>query len=228
MPEYMIHTCNSREWYVDDYLVPSMVEQGISRKDITVWRDKNSEGNLASFVNSCKWIAENKPRDGAIWHLQDDVVISERFFPETQKEYPGLACGFCNETFDAERTNYFGTELIPAMMWFSFQCVRIPNMMAAGFVDWLENNCIPNHLYDEYVESGKCDDSLFRFYVTENYPDHPAYNIFPNIVDHIDYLVGGTTINHQRIGEKRVAIWRDHYLDDAVVALEQKLKNRDA
>ena len=40
--ECMIHACEDRMWYVENYLVPSLQEQGI---DSTVWCD-NGEGSL--------------------------------------------------------------------------------------------------------------------------------------------------------------------------------------
>lgn len=101
----------------------------------------------------------------------------------------------------------------------------IPNRIAAAFVDWFDSG-EAQELFPEYVESGKCDDSLFREYTMKYHPNLPAMNIFPNIVDHIDYLIGGTTINQQRVGKYRKAYWRDQdgELDKAVAELERKLK----
>ena len=224
---YMIHTCNDREWYVKDHLIPSLIDVGIDEENIIVWHDYDGIGNLASFIASCRWIRDNfNPYDDT-WHLQDDVVISPDFFTETQKRYSGIANGFCNEIFDAERTNYIGNITVNGM-WFSFQCIMIPNRSAAAFVDWFDSG-EAHELFPEYVESGKCDDSLFREYVMKYHPNLPAMNIFPNIVDHIDYLIGGTTINQQRVGKYRKAYWRDQEgrLDKAVSELERKLHERD-
>lgn len=221
---YMVHTCNDRAWYVREYLVPSLIESGIDKDDIIVWNDENGIGNLASFVASCRWISENLEPYDDTWHLQDDVCISSRFFTETQKNYPGIANGFCNEIFDGERTNYLG-ETTGNGMWFSFQCIMIPNRLAASFAEWFEKDCVPNNLYPEYISTGKCDDSLFREYVTHKEPKIPAMNIFPCITDHVDYLIGGTVINKQRDGKYRKAYWRDEPLNRAVEELERKLKN---
>lgn len=221
--KYLIHTCNDREWYVNDYLVPSMTEQGISKDNIIIWHDRDCIGNLASFVASCEWIADNLESYNATWHLQDDVCISERFREIAEKHYPGIANGFCNEIFDGERTNYIGVTTVNGM-WFSFQCILIPNQSAQRFAEWFRNDCVPNHLYDEYVDSGKCDDSLFREYMMHNESRVPALNIYPCIADHVDYLIGGTVINKQRNGS-RVAYWRDEYLDRAVKKLEGEIKN---
>ena len=36
MAKYLIHASPGRMWYVTDYLIPSMVEQGIDRDNIVV------------------------------------------------------------------------------------------------------------------------------------------------------------------------------------------------
>ena len=51
---YMIHSCNQREWYVDNFLIPSMIAQGISEDDIYKYNDTRKDGNLLAFVKSCK------------------------------------------------------------------------------------------------------------------------------------------------------------------------------
>ena len=53
-PRIMIHTCNKREWYVYDFLIPSLIKQGISKDEIKVWHDYKRIGNLQSFIES-KW-----------------------------------------------------------------------------------------------------------------------------------------------------------------------------
>lgn len=220
--KYLIHSCPKRSWYVNEHMIPLMRAQGIQKKDIKVWKDADGIGNLASFVASCEWIGKNWDLDGSTWHLQDDVVVSKRFLEEAEKPHIGFKNGFCNEIFDGERTNYIGSTTVNGM-WFSFQCILIPNWVAADFAKWFKDECIPKGLYPEYVSTGKCDDSLFREWSMEHI-DLPALNVYPNIADHIDYLIGGTVINKQRIGEKRTAYWRDKDLDDAVQELKERLK----
>lgn len=224
--KYMIHVCNDREWYVKDYLLPSMLDMGIPEKNITVWHDKKAIGNLASFVASCEWIGENTDLYDSTWHIQDDVVLGKNFREKAEQYYPGVANGFCNEIFDGERTNYLGVTTASGM-WFSFQCVLIPNMIAKQFAEWFHNDCVPNNLYPQFVNTGRCDDSLFREYIVHHHPTIPAINIYPCIVDHIDYLIGGTIINgHQNRQGHRAAYWRDANLDEVVAELEKKLKKR--
>lgn len=221
--KYFIHACNEREWYVREFLVPSLKAQGIKAKDIKVWSDPDGIGNLASFIASSRWISKNYNKSESTWHLQDDVCISKRFREIAEKGYDGFANGFCNEIFDGERTNYIGQTTTNGM-WFSFQCILIPNSALSKFVKWYDDECIPNDLYPEYVNSGRCDDSLFREWAM-SHANLPAINLFPNIVDHIDFMIGGTVINKQRKG-KRQSYWRDEYLDEAVNELSAILEKK--
>ncbi len=45
----MIHACPAREWYVTDFLVPSLIDQGISENEISVWVDRDGRGNLSGY-----------------------------------------------------------------------------------------------------------------------------------------------------------------------------------
>ena len=74
MMKIMIHSCNKRIEYVNNYLVPSLIKQGAN--DIIVFNDDHNEGCLKQWVSSCK-----KSLDfPAAWHLQDDVVICDDFY----------------------------------------------------------------------------------------------------------------------------------------------------
>jgi len=96
--KYMIHSCNKRLWYVKRYLIPSMLEQGISLEDIILWNDYFSVGNQQSWYNSCKYIKLCESLDSGMWHLTDDVIISYKFYRRT-KSVPNnlnIRCRFCN------------------------------------------------------------------------------------------------------------------------------------
>lgn len=221
--KYMIHTCLERERYVKDILVPSLVKQGIKKSDIHIWLDSERVGNLASWVESCKWVADTQNPKDAIWHLQDDVIPSKRFKEVAERDYSGIANGFCNELFEGGRVNYIGS-VSTSGSWFSHQCKRIPNEVVIRFVDWYENECIPKGLLKEYTDTGKRDDNIFREYVIAHEERIPVVNLMPNIVDHIDFLIGGTVINKQRIGDRRQAYWRDEAIDKAVEELKNTLE----
>jgi len=83
-------------------------------------------------------------------------------------------------------------------------------------------------LLPEWVSTGKRDDSIFREYIVTHEPQIPALNLYPNIVDHIDYLLGGSVINAQERAENpyRKSYWRSPELDEAVAQLEEQLKKR--
>lgn len=71
---FLIHACRAREWYVNDFLIPSMTAQGIHKEDIEVWMDSNNDGCLFSCMK-CFYEMGNRG-DGDTWHLQDDVLLS--------------------------------------------------------------------------------------------------------------------------------------------------------
>lgn len=224
-PMYMIHTCPQRKWYVDGYLLPSLVEQGIDKDDIIIWNDGDGVGNLESFARSAKWIGKTQTYLGGIWHLQDDVVISKQFKEITEKENKGIVCGFCNLQFDGGGVNRVGIMPV-AFAWLSFQCIRLPNIYVKKFADWYYEDVVPNKRYSEWTADGKNDDALWRIYMVEKHPDECAYNMMKNIVDHIDYLIGGTIINGHRKGEQRRAYWWDE--PDTITELEKKIAEYNA
>ena len=220
---YMIHGTPEREWYVNEFLVPSMIEQGIPEEDIVLWIDNEHKGNLESFMQSCRWIGESQSYLGGFWHLQDDVVISKTFAKRAEENGNGIVCGFCTPAFEGGNVNLIGVQPI-AFMWFSFQCIRIPNIYAKQCADWFYNVAKPQKIFRDYWAEGKHDDVMFRKFMQDNYPKEMVHNLMSNMVDHVDYLVGGTLINKHRLGEKRTAYWWRE--DDTVKELEDKLRER--
>lgn len=93
-PHIMIHGCKEREWYINQYLVPSLVKQGINKHDIIMWIDEENAGCLMSFIESLEWIKQNQNFSTGFWHLQDDVVISKKFCQMIKKYNEGVVCGF--------------------------------------------------------------------------------------------------------------------------------------
>ena len=199
--KYMIHGCPSREWYIWEYLMPDMTGQGISESEIILWIDTEGWGNLESFVKSMEWVAANEPPEEGIWHIQDDVLVSDHFAERTKAHDSGVVYGFCNNLFDGEDTNRPGLQK-SKYSWHSFQCVRIPNSYAAEFVKWF-NDSATQKFHAKTIATGKCDDSLFKEFIHERHFRAMVLNMLPNIVDHIDYLIGGTVINQQREGDQK-------------------------
>ena len=50
--KYLIHAMPKRMWYVEKYLIPSMIEQGIAKENIRVYNDEKGEGNLRACLNA--------------------------------------------------------------------------------------------------------------------------------------------------------------------------------
>lgn len=204
MAEYLIHACPVREWYVEDYLIPSMVEQGISRNHIEVWMDRQQDGCLFSCM---KCFAEYGKRGGGRWHLQDDVVISKRFRELTEAHDEGVVAGFFREDWQSG-TPQAGN--VPAVyLWNSFQCIRIPDEVIRECAEWFFMDALYQDIYREAVETNKMDDSLFHDFFTNYRTGDMVLNLKPNIVDHVDYLIGGSVINQSRGKAARADLWED-------------------
>lgn len=205
---YMIHACRQREWYVKEYLIPSMTAQGIKRKDITVWMDKNGDGNLVTTMNSFREIGRRYEPNEGIWHLQDDVVISKRFREATEENDDGIVHGFSNKEFDGKNVNAIG-RVSQWFSWFSFPCIRIPNDLAAACEEWYRNEVKFNDMYPELTAENRHDDLLWKHFIENKHTDMYVTNLMPNIVDHIDYLIGGSLVNKQRDGIRTAYWWSE-------------------
>ena len=225
---YMIHACLARMWYVKDFLIPSMMSQGIRGDDITVWNDSGGKGNLASCLES---FASLKDTPGGTWHLQDDVMISRDFAART-KELAGssIICGFCYSGYEAGDPPVTGW-VFPVLMWNScFLCVYIPNETAANFVSWFYTEARARPEYSGWVESGKHDDTFFHQYCVEQRPNTLVFNHAPHLVEHVDYLIGGSVINKWRGHASRGCYFEDDDLTEELTraVVKYKKSGRDA
>lgn len=214
MAEYMIHCCNQRWWYVNDYLLPSLLDQGIDAEDVTIYRDVYNEGNLMSCINSFLSL----PEDGGTWHLQDDVIIASNFKKRTE-ELTGLVCGFCCD-YDVNRKNNGVVSAVD--MWYSFPCIRIPNSIAREFAEWFNRELVKNNVEIKHMANRKKnDDLLFKYFLERHHMSVNAILVNPNLVDHVDYIIGGSIVNKQR--DK---IIKSLYFDEPelVEELKEKIK----
>ena len=217
MPKYMIHTYPPRLWYVEEFMIPSMTAQGIKRDDITVWNDTERMGNLAA----CMAAFESCTGDGGTWHLQDDVVISADFAEKTREFDSGVVYGFCSRYF-MDDVDIAG-EVYAEDAWHSFQCVRIPNEYARGCVEWYKSGGPFSAETETLITLNKGDDTLFREYFTEKHGTDKAVNLSPNIVNHVDYLIGGSATNQWR----GYIVTSDKWADSGIITkLQTKLKER--
>ena len=185
--KYMIHTCNARLWYVQQYLKPSLEKQGIKESNIKIWLDEENKGNLASTLESFSSL----PKSGYTWHLQDDVIICSDFKERTENLEQDLCAGFCS-IYDSSK--YYGP-CRPSVMWYSFQCYKIPNAYAHQFVKWVQQKDEEqDSKYFVQISNNMFDDYLFKEFLKEKHSNDIGLNVYPNLVENIDFLIGGSTL----------------------------------
>ena len=203
MAYYMIHTCEKRLWYVRDFLLPSMIKQGIQDNHIFVYKDRNKIGNLRAWVDSCNRLAyqSRNIRIKNVWHLQDDVMISKNFKKLTEEyENHDIVCGF---TCGYDKKPEAGTfKLEEHKMWYSFPCINISTVLTTEFANWANLNLWQSQHFKEAVRRNNCDDLIFREWLYDVHGDLEEINLNPNIVNHIDKWIGGSVCNQQRNPEK--------------------------
>lgn len=218
MAKYMIHTCKDRHWYVKEYLVPSIIKTGIRPSDVIIWLDKKELGCLESCMSAFLYTQNYKYGDSdGVWHLQDDVIICKDFKELTEKYDSGVVCGYC---WSEDRYSNLTGYVEPKRMWYSFPCIRIPNDIAVACGEWFYKDVIHNYQYHQWVTAKKYDDSIFKIYMMD-YTLELATNLKPNLVDHIDFLIGGSVVNQTRsFSETRAQYFEDRYLVDE---LKEKL-----
>lgn len=217
---YLIHACNDRLWYVDEFLIPSMLVQGIERKDISVWLDKESKGNLFSCMDS--FLDCGKYNCGT-WHLQDDVIIARGFARRTAKDCEEVVCGFCGKEVGPHPEKFGHVQM--RHMWFSFQCIYIPNYLAFECADWFYSEGRYEERFKERIAEGKSDDYFWLRFMVENHRDDvDCCNLKPNLVDHVDYLLGGSVINKSRKRDNTSAYFNDH---DLIEQLREEIEKRE-
>ncbi len=191
---YMIHACNNRKWYVEQYLIPSLLLQGIDLDHIILWLDKDKQGCLYSCMNAFKSLED---KEGCTWHLQDDIIICSNFKQKTEEyqDAAAVVCGYCYNRLKGQPEG----SVQPADMWYSFPCIKIDNELAAAAANWFFKTGRYEPKYTKFVSTGKYDDTMFKVYLEEFYKDdYIVYNLKPNIVDHVDYLIGGSIANKYR------------------------------
>lgn len=176
--------------------------------------DNGGEGNLYATMNSFLYC-------GDAWHLQDDVCICHDFAERT-KDPEFITCGFCRLDMSVPDTS--GKQKADKM-WFSFPCIYIPGNIAKGCAEWFyaEGSKTENKDLKRLIELRKGDDSFFREYIDTHYPDIEVVNMKPNLVAHIDYLIGGSIAN-KRIGHNLGAM--SAFYEDSTDGLKQWLMNR--
>ena len=214
----LIHAYPLRMWYVEGFLVPELIKQGAAADEIEIWNDVEKKGNLRACMES---FAARKG-DGGTWHIQDDVLPCRDFIERCRANDDGVVYGFCNVQFTDDPAQ---TGRVPvADAWHSFQCVRIPNQYARECADWLWNGNGREHVYYPFwINSGKMDDSVFRSYLLEEHSRETVLNMVPNLVDHVDYIVGGSVLHNWRGYLTRAHFWDD---EERVRELKEAVKGK--
>ena len=197
--KYIIHSCNKRLWYVKDYLVKHLVKQGINPNDIVIYNDDNNEGNLTSWIKSCKFVVDNLDIKDGCWHLQDDVFLCKNFKDITMDIAKNkIICGYVNKSSYKNNcivnTNYIASK---EGVVDSFQCIYIPNYILKDFIKWFEENIVSGKKFQKQYKENKYDDYLFKQFIKHT-QGVIAININPSLVEHIDYVLGGSIVNENR------------------------------
>ena len=212
----LIHACPQRMWYVRDFLIPMLQEQGAEQ--IEVWNDIHQKGNLRSCMDSFA----ARIGDGGTWHIQDDVLPCRDFVKRCEEHDEGLVYGFCCRNFN-DRLDA-GGEVYVCDAWHSFQCVRIPDAYARDCARWFyasewTNNCIPEIPILFARKQG--DDTFFHEYININHGYETALNLKPNLVEHLDWLLGGSSLQKWRDYIARAEFFEDL---DLVDELSERIK----
>lgn len=219
--KYMIHSCNPRLWYVNDYLVPSMIAQGISKEDITVCNDDSHIGCRRSYIRSFQKL---RGRNSGTWHLQDDVAISRDFAKRTAEHDEGIVYGFFHRHIKEKDLVIKDGPLPVRQAGYSFPCFRLPDEIAVEFADWFLKDAQYREEYSRWLEAGKYVDAFFLIFLQERYSDGSVYMMRPSIVEHVDWLIGGSMVNKWREEICRATYWEDESVIDG---LKRELAHRN-
>ena len=228
--KYMIHACPKRMWYVNDFLIPDMLRQGISVDDIIIWNDEKEEGNLTAWRKSCEYIKGNFPVEEGIWHLQDDVVLSNDFAEKSVEmaKMDMIVNAFVSKRANPKKYASVGKRLV-RRYWFSFPCLYIPNRYIHSFVRWYYENGVVEEPYKSVIDQNKGDDYLFWVAVKVFHRTEYIYNLAPNLADHIDYLLGGSVCNGQRGGYATAEYFEDHKkVEELALAIQEYNAKKEA
>lgn len=213
--KFLIHACPKRMWYVEKFLYPQLRDQGAPAEDIEIWNDAEGKGNQISFFESCA----ARAGDGGTWHIQDDVLLCRDFIKRCAELDDGVVYGFCCPAFTDDPAQ-IGRVALPDA-WHSFQCVRIPDAYARECAAWYFDDARHRFIFHKWIASGKMDDSLFRAFLEDRHPDEIICNCAPNLVEHVDLLIGGSILSEWRSYCARSCYWDD---EELILDLKNRIK----
>jgi hypothetical protein len=210
----LIHAVPERMWYVEEFLVPALRAQGA--ENIEIWNDTGHKGNLTA----CMECFAARKSDGGTWHLQDDVLPARNFVQWAEALDEGVVFGFCCRNF-GDRLDACGT-VYGCDAWNSFQCVRIPDAYARECAAWVRSmkwrTESPSPELPVMWKLNKGDDTFFHEFMACWHPYDVVENVRPNLVEHVDWLLGGSTLHHFRDYLARAEYWEDEELVEALHA----------
>lgn len=199
----MVHATLERMWYVEGFLVPELRRQGA--ENVRVWYDTQRRGNLGAC---CESFAACEG-EGDTWHLQDDVLPAADFVRLCRgaEAVPGVVCGFVNENSGPD-ANLTGAQR-GADLWYSFPCIRIPDTRARAFAAWILAGGDGGDEAKRWIREKRGDDWFFRRYMEMYHADEAVYHCKPCLVEHVDFLLGGSLCSLWRGYWARAAYWDD-------------------
>ena len=202
----LIHACPRRMWYVTGFLVPELERQGAD--EVEIWNDAEGKGNLRATMESFAARSGN----GGTWHIQDDVLLCRDFVERCRAHDEGVVYGFCCEQFtdNPRQTGRVSVE----DAWHSFQCLRIPDSYARDCAAWLEGPGKTTAFYHLWMKTGKMDDDVFRTFLINEHGREMVTNLKPNLVEHVDWIIGGSILSPWREFFARAYYWDDEALVD--------------
>ena len=111
-------------------------------------------------------------------------------------------------------------------MWYSFPCIRIPDELAGGCAEWFFSGEWRSEAQPEgeiLASDGRGDDWFFREYLELRHGGETVLNLAPCLVEHVDWLLGGSVVSRWRGHPTRAVYWKD---EERVRALEEALRGR--
>ena len=210
----IIHSCDKRLWFVRDYLVPALRDQGL---EPIIHNDDEHKGCLWAYMDSFRGLDRNA--DGT-WHLQDDVYPCRTFAEVAKAHDYGIVYGFFHQHVNEDPLQPGAVSVMKA--GYSFPCLRIPDALAVEFAEWFLTDAQYRDMYRRWVEEKKFVDAFWMNFLREKHREMFVYNLKPSIVEHVDEYMGGSTINFWRDGWCHAS-----HFDDTQTIEELKVKLAD-
>ncbi len=138
------------------------------------------------------------------------MLLCRDFVERCREHDEGVVYGFCCEQFTDDPAQVGRVPVKDA--WHSFQCVRIPDAWARECAAWLEGPGRTSGMYPIWIKSGKMDDDVFRTFLTDQHGSETVENLRPNLVEHVDWIVGGSVLSPWRGYLARAHFWDDEEL----------------